>query len=260
VGELRKLNVAVSKTSVAAVLRRHGLRPAPRRLGPTWSQFLHAQAQLVLATDFFTVDSVLLRRYYVVFVVEVHSRIVHLPGVTAHPDGCWATQVARNFVADLEEHGQRFRLLLRDRDTKFTASFDAVMASVGIRIVKTPVQAPVANAFAERWVRTVRQECLDHLLIGSRRQLESVLCHYMRHYNQARPHRGLDLAVPEPSTELRNRGNVRRHDVLDGIIHATSTNALPEARASPRRVLAISKLATCAHAVDRRYGYVPVPP
>jgi transposase InsO family protein len=219
VGELRKLNVAVSKTSVAAVLRRHGLRPAPRRLGPTWSQFLHAQTQLVLATDFFTVDSVLLRRYYVLFVVEVHSRIVHLLGVTANPDGCWATQVARNFVADLKEHGQRFRLLLRDRDTKFTASFDAVMASVGIRIVKTPVQAPVANAFAERWVRTVRQECLDHLLIGSRRQLESVLCQYIRHYNQARPHRGLDLAVPEPSTELRNRGNVRRHDVLGGIIH-----------------------------------------
>jgi transposase InsO family protein len=219
VGELRKLNVAVSKTSVAAVLRRHGLRPAPRRLGPTWSQFLHAQAQLVLATDFFTVGSVLLRRYYVLFVVEVHSRIVHLLGVTANPDGSWATQVARKFVADLEEHGQRFRLLLRDRDTKFTASFDAVMAPVGIRIVKTPVQAPVANAFAERWVRTVRQECLDHLLIGSRRQLESVLCHYMRHYNQARPHRGLDLAVPEPSTELRNRGNVRCHDVLGGIIH-----------------------------------------
>jgi transposase InsO family protein len=162
---------------------------------------------------------VLLRRYYVLFVVEVHSRIVHLLGVTANPDGCWATQMARNFVADLEEHGQRFRSLLRDRDTKFTASFDAVMASVGIRIVKTPVQAPVANAFAERWVRTVRQECLDHLLIGSRRQLESVLCQYLRHDSQARPHRGLDLAVPEPSTELRNRGNVRRHDVLGGIIH-----------------------------------------
>jgi transposase InsO family protein len=126
---------------------------------------------------------VLLRRYYVLFVVEVHSRTVHLLGVTANPDGSWATQVARKFVADLEEHGQRFRSLPRDRDTKFTASFDAVMAPVGIRIVKTPVQAPVANAFAERWVRTVRQECLDHLLIGSRRQLESVLCHYMRHYN-----------------------------------------------------------------------------
>jgi putative transposase len=151
VGELRKLGVAVSKTSVAAVLRRHGLPPAPRRAGPTWSQFVRAQAELVLATDFFTVDTVLLRRYYVLFVLEVKSRVVHLLGVTANPDGPWATQVARNFAADLEEHGRQFRFLIRDRDTKFTASFDAVVASAGLRVVGTPVQAPVANAFAERW-------------------------------------------------------------------------------------------------------------
>ena len=218
-GELKKLGVAVSKTSVAAVLRRNGLRPAPRRGVPTWSQFLHAQAQLVLATDFFTVDSVLLRRYYVLFVVEVHSRIVHLLGVTANPDGPWATQVARNFVADLGEHGQRFRFLLRDRDTKFTASFDAVLASAGIKVMRTPVHAPVANAFAERWVRTAREDCLDQLLVLSRRQLESVLCQYVRHYNQARPHRGLHLAVPEPCSEPNHDGTVHRHDVLGGIIH-----------------------------------------
>ena len=169
-GELKKLGVAVSKTSVAAVLRRNGLRPAPSRAGPTWSQFLQAQAQLVLATDFFTVDSVLLRRYYVLFMVELKSRVVHLLGVTANPDGPWATQVARNFVADLGQHGQRFRFLLRDRDTKVTASFDAVLASAGIKVVRTPAQAPVANAFAERWVRTARDDCLDHLLVLSRRQ------------------------------------------------------------------------------------------
>jgi transposase InsO family protein len=219
VGELKKLGVPVSKTSVAAVLRRQGFRPAPRRAGPTWSQFLRAQAELVLATDFFTVDSMLLRRYYVLFVVEVKSRIVHLLGVTANPDDAWATQVARNFVANLEDHGQRFRFLLRDRDTKFTASFDAVLASAGIKMVRTPVQTPVANAFAERWVRTAREDCLDQLLVLSRRQLESVLCQYVRHYNRARPHRGLQLAVPEPCSEPRYGGAVSRHDVLGGIIH-----------------------------------------
>jgi transposase len=129
VGELKKLGIAVSKGSVAAVLRRYGLPPAPRRQGPSWTEFLRAQAKGMLATDFFTVDSVLLRRYYVLFVVELKSRAVHVLGVTANPDNTWVTQVARNFVADLEEHGHRFRFLLRDRDTKFTAGFDAVMAS-----------------------------------------------------------------------------------------------------------------------------------
>jgi transposase InsO family protein len=219
VGELKKLGTPVSKTSVAAVLRRHRLPPAPRRTGPTWSEFLHAQAELVLATDFFTVDSVLLRRYYVLFVVEVKTRVVHFLGVTANPDGPWVTQVARNFVADLEDQGQPFRFLVRDRDTKFTASFDAVIASAGIKVVRTPVQTPVANAFAERWVRTAREDCLDHLLVLSRRQLESVLGQYVRHYNRARPHRGLQLAVPEPRSEQGEGGTVCRHDVLGGIIH-----------------------------------------
>jgi transposase InsO family protein len=219
VGELKKLGIAVSKTSVAAVLRRQGLPPAPRRAGATWSEFLRAQAELVLATDFFTVDSVLLRRYYVLFVVEVHSRVVRILGVTANPDGPWATQVARNFVAELEEHGQRFRFLLRDRDTKFTASFDAIMGSVGIKAVCTPVRAPVANAFAERWVRTVRQECLDHLLMLSRRHLQRVLHEYVRHYNQARPHRGLHLAAPAPRQGPGHGETIRRLDVLGGIIH-----------------------------------------
>ena len=219
VGELSKLGVPVSKTSVAKVLRRHGLPPAPRRAGPTWLQFLRTQAELVLATDFFTVDSVLLQRYYVLFVVELRSRVVHLLGVTANPDGPWVTQVARNFVADLEENGQRFRFLVRDRDTKFRASFDAIVGSVGIEAVRTPVRAPVANAFAERWVRTVRQECLDPLLVPSQRDLQRVLHEYVRHYNQARPHRGLGLAVPEPRPGLDHCGPVRRYDVLGGIIH-----------------------------------------
>ena len=219
VGELRKLGVQVSKGSVAAVLCRHGLRPAPRRHGPTWHQFLRSQARGILATDFFTVDSVLLRRYYVLFVVEVKTRVVHLLGATANPDGAWAAQVARGFVASLEETGSRFRFLLRDHDSKFTASFDAVFASVGVRAVLTPVRAPRANAFAERWVRSVRQECLDHLLIFSRHQLDLVVREYARHYNAGRPHRGLGLAVPQPSAPAAPVGPVSRCDVLGGLIH-----------------------------------------
>jgi putative transposase len=219
VGELKKLGVPVSKTSIASVLRRHALRPAPRRQGPSWSEFLHAQAEVILATDFFSVDSVLLRRYYVLFVIEVQSRIVHILGVTTNPTGPWATQVARNFAAALEESDRRFRFLVRDRDTKFVACFDTVFRSIGTETIRTPVRSPPANAFAERWVRTVRQDCLDHLLVASRRQLEPVLCDYVRHYNQARPHRGLQLAVPEPCSGPALFGTVHRHDVLGGIIH-----------------------------------------
>jgi transposase InsO family protein len=165
VGELKKLGVTVSNASVATVLRRHGLPPAPRRAGPTWSEFLSAQAKGIVATDFFHVDTVLLRRYYVLFVIELERRFVHVLGVTTNPNGPWVTQVARNFAADLDEAGRRFRFLIRDRDTKFTASFDAVFASIGVETIRIPVRSPRANAVAERWVRTVREECLDHLLV-----------------------------------------------------------------------------------------------
>ncbi len=219
VGELKKLGVTVSKTSVAAVLRRHRLPPAPRRSGPTWSEFLRAQAKGILATDFFTVDSVTLRRFYVLFVIEIERRRVHLLGVTANPDGPWVTQVARNFASDLEDAGRRFQFLIRDRDTKFTPSFDAVLASIGIETIRTPVASPRANAFAERLVRTVRQDCLDHLLVISRRHLEAVLGQYLRHYNQAGPHRGLELAQPIPRPVPSTTGDkVIRRAVLGGIV------------------------------------------
>ena len=208
------------KTSVAAVLRRHGLPPAPRREGPTWTQFLSAQAKGIVATDFFHFDTVLLRRYYVLFVIELERRVVHVLGVTTNPNGPWVTQVARNFAADLEDAGRRFRFLIRDRDTKFTRSFDEVFASIGIETIRTPVRSPRANAYAEPFVHTVRQEYLDQLLVVSRRHLESVLDEYVRHYNEARPHRGLLLAqpVPRPVTAIGG-GAITRRDVLDGIVH-----------------------------------------
>ena len=220
VGELKKLGVAVSKTSVATILRRHRLPPVPRRSGPTWSQFLKAQAKGLLATDFFTVDAATLRRYYVLFVIEVERRVVHLLGVTADPDGPWVAQVARNFVSDLEDPGRRFGFCIRDRDAKFTAGFDAVLASVAVEAVQTPVASPRANAFAERFVRTVREDCLDHLLVVSRRHLETVLAEYVRHNNEARPHRGLGLEQPLPrSAPCPTRARTIRRDILGGLIH-----------------------------------------
>jgi hypothetical protein len=194
-GECRKLGVTVSATSVRTILRRHRLGPAPRRGGPTWTQFLRTQVGGVLACDFLTEETVGLTRMYVFFVIELERRRVHLAGVTAHPNGAWVTQAARNLLLDLDTHAARFRFLIRDRDAKFTAAFDAVFAAGGVDVVKIPPWAPTANAFAERWVRTVRTECLDWLLIWNRQHLERVLAAYVRHYNTARPHRGINLGI-----------------------------------------------------------------
>jgi hypothetical protein len=224
VGECRKLGVRVSATSVRTILRRHRLGPAPRRGGPTWTQFLRTQAAGTLACNFLTVETIGLTRLYVFFVIELHHRRVHLAGITTHLTGEWVTQAARNLLMDLDEQTQRFQLLIRDRDSKFTSAFDTVFTAAAIRVLKTPPKAPKANAYAERWVRTVRTECLDWLLIGSRGHLHRVLTAYVNHYNSARPHRGIDLDVPAPPTDLtraraeRTRG-IQRVDVLGGLIH-----------------------------------------
>jgi putative transposase len=176
-----------------------------------------------LATDFFTVETVGLTRLYVLFVIEVQSRAVHLLRITAHPTGAWVSQQARNLLTDLDGQGQCFRYLIRDRDTKFSAAFDAVFTASGIDVVKIPPRAPRANAYAERWVRTIRSECLDWTLIWNQRQLHRVLAEYLGHYKTVRPHRGLDLRPPRPAARLRvvepGASSVRRVDILDGLIH-----------------------------------------
>lgn len=224
VGKCRKLGIRVSATSVRTILRRHRLGPAPRRGGPSWTQFLRSQAAGTLACDFLTVETVGLTRLYVFFVIELEHRRVHLAGITAHPTGEWVTHSARNLLMDLDEHARRFRFLIRDRDAKFTAAFDTVLAAAGLHVLKTPPRAPKANAYAERWVRTVRTECLDWVLVCSRRHLERVLTDYVRHYNTARPHRGIDLDVPVPAAEppvakIEQLSRVERADVLGGLIH-----------------------------------------
>ena len=220
-GELLKLGIRISATTIRTILRRAGLDPAPRRAGPTWTEFLRSQAAGILATDFFTVETISRKTLYVLFFIELATRRVHLAGVTAHPDSAWVTQQARNLAIGERLSGVRF--LVRDRDTKFAGPFDAVLRAEGVRVIRTPIRAPRANAFAERFVRTVRRECLDHVLIYGRRHLERVLQTYVAHYLEERPHRGLNLAVPagdEPPRILGTSGAlVERRDVLGGLIH-----------------------------------------
>jgi transposase InsO family protein len=225
-GEINGLGLKVSATTVRKVIHEAGIGPAGQRSSVSWRTFLRQQAHTMLAVDFFTVETISLRRLYVLFFIELRSRRVHLAGCTANPTGEWVTQQARQFTWALQEEPSRFRFLIRDRDAKFTRSFDAVFASEGIRIVKTPVRAPKANAFAERFVGTVRRECLDWLLILNRRHLEHVLRVFIEHYNSHRPHRSLELVPPsEIGTERLvccSSGDVKRRDQLGGLIHEYS--------------------------------------
>jgi transposase InsO family protein len=218
-GELLKLGLRVSPSTVRRILLANRLGPAPRRAGPSWQQFLRQQAASVLACDFFTVETLTLRRFYVLFFLELGNRRVHLAGCTTNPSGAWVTQQARNlsFTGLFE----RVRFLIHDRDNKFAASFDEVFGSEGIKVIHTPIRAPQANASAERFVRTVRAECLDWLLIVGRRHLETVLRIYTAHYNRERPHRGLALLSPEPTNaDPQPSGReIKRRDRLDGLIH-----------------------------------------
>jgi putative transposase len=221
-GELLKLGVRVSATTIATLLRRHGLGPAPRR-GPTWSEFLRSQAAGMLACDFLTVETVRLKTLYVLVWIELATRRVHLAGATSTPDSAWVTQQARNLVMALRDEGRSLRFLIHDRDTKFSGSFDEVFRSEGVKAILTPIRAPNANAFCERWVSTVRAECLDWTIVLGRRHLERVLRTYVQHYNEGRPHRGLDLGTPivdsSPAAGDVVAANVRRRDVLGGLLH-----------------------------------------
>ena len=220
-GELLKLGLRCSHETIRAVLRRHDLPPAPQRGRSTWRQFLRQHAQQILATDFFTVETVWLKTLYVLFFIEIGSRRVHFAGCTAHPTGNWVVQQARHLAWRIQDGELRPRFLLRDRDTKFTTGFDEVLRTEGVQIIKTPFRAPRANSFAERWVGTVRREALDHLLIFGRRHLTHVMTEFVGHYNEARPHQSLRQRAPchlKP-TLVPVDGRVIRRDRLGGLLH-----------------------------------------
>jgi transposase InsO family protein len=224
VGELKGLGITVSATTVRKVLREARLGPAGRRGGMPWREFLRTHARLMLPVDFFTVETVWLQRLYVLFFIELASRRVHLAGCTRHPTAEWVTQQARQFAWTLPERIKPPRFLIRDRDHKFTREFDAVFRSAGVQVVRTPRRAPKANAVAEPFVRTVRAECLDWLLIGQRRQLQRALEVFVDHYNRHRPHRSLCLVPPvdrrPPVTRAPTAvGHVHRRDRLGGLLH-----------------------------------------
>ena len=224
VGELRKLGIDVSATLVRNVLRASGVPPAPQRGELDWRSFLRQQAATTLACDFLSVDTVLLRRLYVLVFICIGSRRIEYVACTSNPDSAWMLQQARNLLMALDDRGQQPRLLIHDRDAKFSRAFDTIFRAEGMNVIRTPFQAPNANAHIERWVGSVRRECLDRLLILSRRQLERVLRVYVRHYNERRPHRALDLQPPDPVRMASPRGDpvhtaVRRRDLLGGLIH-----------------------------------------
>src|SRR5664280_899935 len=223
-GELRKLGICVGATTIRNLLRTTRLGPAPRRTGPTWSQFLRAQAHGIIACDFFTVVTAWLRTLYVLVFIELGSRRISLSPSTAHPDSAWVTQQARNLAMNLDGRSPAIRFLIRDRDAKFSGPFDAVLRSEGMRVIRTPVRTPNANAYAERVIETMRAECLDWSLILGRRHLDRTLRTYGEHYNRQRPHRALALAAPLAEASISvpvpvSPRDVRRRDLLGGLIH-----------------------------------------
>jgi transposase InsO family protein len=225
-GELLGLGYRVGASTVRRILKRLRIPPAPQRSRTTWRQFLRSQASVMLACDFFHVDcAVTLRRVYVFFVIEVGTRHVHVLGVTAHPDGPWTVQQARNLLMDLGERAARFRFLVRDRAGQFTDVFDAVLSGAGIEVVKIPPRSPKANAYAERWVRSARAEVTDRMLIAGPQHLRAVLEEHVAHYNQHRPHRARNLRPPDHDaiavtavTDLAPP-RIRRRRVLGGLIN-----------------------------------------
>ena len=200
-GELRRLGHRAAASTIRKILRAHRI-PPPSHHDGSWRVFLRAHACTLLAADFFHVDCALtLRRLYVAFVIEHQTRRVHLLGITRHPTSQWATQLARNLASELEEAGCRFTHLIRDRDAKFTAAFDAVFASIGIRTLLTAPQAPRMNAYSERFVRTVRAECTDRMLIAGEQHLRAILADYISHYNTGRSHQGKGMGLRAPDDD-----------------------------------------------------------
>jgi putative transposase len=221
-GELAGLGVKVAASTAWEILKKAGIDPAPRRTGPTWSQFLRSQADAILACDFFTADLLDGTQAHVLAVIEHAARRIRILGVTLHPTGEWTAQQARNLIMDLGEETHQVKFMIRDRGSNFTAAFDAVLADAGVRTVLCNVRTPRMNAIAERWIGGCRRELLDRALVWNQAHLRRVLREYESHHNQHRPHRSLHGAAPlKPLPEPVDLGQyrVRRQTRISGLIN-----------------------------------------
>ncbi len=222
-GELAQLGHAIAASTVWEILHAAGIDPAPRRAGPTWRQFLAGQAHAIIACDFLVVETVLLRRLYVLVFIEHGTRRLHLAGVTAHPTGAWAVQQARNLAMDLGDRLGTLRFLIHDRDPVFTTAFDEVFMAEGLRIITTLPRTPRMNAICERVIGTLRREMLDRTLILNERHLALVLGEYLTHYNGHRPHQAWRQRPPDvetqPVRDVAELRSVRRKPVVAGLIN-----------------------------------------
>jgi putative transposase len=231
VGELRGLGITLSATSIRSILAAARLPPAPQRDGLSWRQFLRQQADGILACDFLTVETLWLRRLYVLFFISLERRRIEYVAVTSNPGGSWTAQQARNLLMTLDDNRRPFGFLIHDRDSKFSGGFDAIFRGEGIEIIRTPVQAPNANAHAERWVRTVRSECLDRMLVLGKRHLEQLLRVYVAHYNRHRPHRSLALHPPDETRAIAQREPLpspQSTAATSSAVSSTNTERRPE--------------------------------
>ena len=218
-GELLKIGSRLSVSSVRNTLKRHGVTPVSQRSTGSWRTFLGHYKDQILASDFFTVETIWLKTIYVLFFIELGTRKIYVSGCTTNPDTTWITQQARQLVRELKENDREKAYLIHDNDTKFTSSFDNVFSSEGIDIVHTPYQAPKANGIAERWVRSICEECLDRILVLNDNHLHRVLKEYAQYYNHDRPYQGLGQHFPVSGLSRRKDGPIQRRDVAGGVIH-----------------------------------------
>jgi putative transposase len=219
-GELLKLGYSISHQTIGKILQRNGILPAPERHpSPSWRHLMTHYKELLLACDFFTVETLFLQTIYVLVFIEIGTRRVHFAGCTAHPNGSWVIQQARQLVWELEEREPAIQFLIHDNDKKFTTAFDSVFHAQGIDVIPTPFRAPNANAFVERWIRSAREECLDKVLIINQAHLRRVMGEYIAFFNAARPHQGLDQQIPLPKRNDETSGPVHCHNILGGILH-----------------------------------------